>query len=354
VAGHFARGLRFVPDARLLAVGSRSLAKAEAFARELAVPRAYGSYEDLVADREIDVVYVATPNHRHKDDCLLALDAGKAVLCEKPFAVDAAEAREVIALARRKRLFCMEAMWMRFLPIMARLRDLLQSNVIGEIRLVNADFGMTKPYEAGNRFFNREMGGGATLTYGVYLISLAFYLLGKPSAVVGRASLGATGVDEQSVTVLGYPNGELAVLTASIRSDLPCEALIVGTRGEIRIHSPLYRARELSVRTFPGTPPPSSEKRHGFVRFGRNSFLRSVSLRVRDLLKRLATGSDATVFEPFKGNGYNLEATEVTHCLQAGELESRIMPLHETLSIIETIDTIRGQWENQLRPVVQR
>jgi len=353
VAGHFARGLRFVRDARLLAVGSRSLAKAGAFARELAVPRAYGSYEDLVADREINVVYIATPNHRHRADCLLALEAGKAVLCEKPFAVSAVEAREVIAWARRKRRFCMEAMWMRFLPVMARLRDLIQTGAIGEIRLLRADFGIPKPYEEDNRFFNREMGGGATLTFGVYLVSLAFWLLGKPSAITGQASFGTTGVDEQSVTVLGYPNGEMAVLTASVRSDLPCEAMITGTRGEIRIHSPLYRARELTVRTFPEVPPPSSENGRGFARFRRGPLLRAVWFRFRDLFQRLVRGSAATVFEPFEGNGYNFEAAEVTRCLQAGELESRIMPLEETLSIMETIDAIRDQWESQPHPAPQ-
>ncbi len=354
IARHFARGLRFVPDAQLLAIGSRALAKGEAFAGEFGVPRAYGSYEDLVADREIDVVYVATPNHRHKDDCLLALGAGKAVLCEKPFAVDAAETRAVIAIARRNRRFCMEAMWMRFLPVMARLRDLLQSDAIGKIRLLRADFGIQKPYEEDNRFFNREMGGGATLTFGVYLVSLAFWLLGRPSAVTSQASLGTTGVDEQSVSVLGYPKGELAVLTASIRSDLSCEAMITGTRGEVAIHSPLYRARELTVRRFPEASSSSSEKYRGPAHFGRSSLVRAAGRRLRDLLKRLVKGSAATVFEPFEGNGYNFEAAEVTRCLQAGEVESKIMPLDETLSIIETIDTIRGQWENQLHPVLQR
>ena len=262
VAARFAAGLRSVPDARLLAVGSRTRTKAEAFAGRFAVPRAYGTYEDLVGDKEIDVVYVATPNFKHKEDSLLALAAGKAVLCEKPFAICAAEAREVVAAARRLRLFCMEAMWSRFLPAMARLRRLLDSRVIGEIRLLRAEFGSAKPFAEESRFFRREIGGGALLNLGVYLVSFASSVLGRPCSASAQASFGSTGVDEQAVAVLGYPGGALATLTASIRNDLPCQALLVGTRGEIRIHPPLYRPERISVALFEGAPPPSPAQPH--------------------------------------------------------------------------------------------
>ncbi|MGO9115859.1 MAG: Gfo/Idh/MocA family protein [Thermoguttaceae bacterium] len=349
IAGQFAEGLRSVPDAQLLAVGSRTKAKAEAFADAFAVPRAYESYEALVDNKDIDVVYIATPNHKHQENCLLALEAGKAVLCEKPFAVDAAEAREIIAFARRKHLFCMEAMWMRFLPAMARLRDLLDNRAIGEIRLVRADFGIPKPFAKDNRFFSREMGGGAMLNFGVYLVSFAFFLLGKPCSIAGQASFGATGVDEQSVAILSYPRGALAVLTASVRNYLPCEAMIIGTRGEIRIHPPLYRPERISVTQFPESPPPSPARRHWLMHLKRNALVREIGSRFDGLLGRLFRCGTKRHVDRFKGNGFNYEATEVTRCLRVGELESRIMPLDETLGIMETIDAIRSHLEDQPR-----
>lgn len=341
IAEQFAEGLRHLPDARLHAIGSRTRAKAERFAGAFAVPRAYDRYEDLVGDKDIDAVYVATLNHRHKDHCLLALEAGKAVLCEKPFAVDATQAREVIALARRKRLFCMEAMWMRFLPIMTRLRSLLEACAIGDIRLLRADFGIAKPFDKDSRFFCAEIGGGATLNFGVYLSSLAFHLLGRPCTVTGHASFGASGVDEQSVGILRYPKGALAVLTASIRNYIPCEATIVGTRGEIRIHAPLYRPHKLSLSQFPESPPSSPGTAGWLGRVKSHPLARELRVRFGDVLRAFPTACAKKIAEPFQGNGLNYEAAEVMRCLRAGELESAIMPLDETLSIMEMIDAMR-------------
>jgi len=349
IARQFAEGLRSVRNAQLLAVGSRTRVKAEEFAAAFAVPRTYKSYEDLVDDKDIDVVYIATPNHKHQENCLLALEAGKAVLCEKPFAVDATEASEIIALARRKHLFCMEAMWMRFLPAMARLRGLLDSRAIGEICLVRADFGIPKPFAKDDRFFSREMGGGAMLNFGVYLVSFAFYLLGKPSSIAGQASFGPTGVDEQSVAILGYPGGALVTLTASIRNYLPCEAIIIGTHGEIRIHPPVYRPARISVTLFSNSPPPSPTKRYWLTHLKRNALVRRIWSRADGLLERLSRYGTKRYNDRFEGNGFNYEAAEVTRCLRAGELESRIMPLAETLSVMETIDAIRSHLEDQPR-----
>ena len=228
VAQDFVRGLRAVPGAELSAVGSRTPANADKFARAFAAPHGYASYDELVNDRAVDVVYVATPAAFHRDHCLLALAAGKPVLCEKPFATTAAEAREVVAKARSARLFCMEAMWMRFLPAIARLRELLDKKVIGEVRLVSADMGFPAAYDPASRFFDPKLGGGAMLDLGVYLLSLAFFVLGRPDRVVAQATIGPTGVDEDSSTVLHYPGGKLAVLTASLRVELTGEALIIG------------------------------------------------------------------------------------------------------------------------------
>lgn len=345
VARDFVQGLRCLPDAELLAVASRTHTSAQEFSRLFAVPHVHKSYEDLVNDRDIDVVYIATPNHRHKDHSLLCLEAGKPVLCEKPFTVRAAEAREVIALARRKHLFCMEAMWMRFLPLMARLRGLLDANAIGEVRMMTADLGFPAPFDKNNRFFNRELGGGAMLDLGVYPLSLTSYLFGKPSQVLSQASLGPTGVDEQSAAILTHPQGELVILSASLRTHLPCEALIIGTGGQIRIHSPLYRPYKLSLAALPGPTPHAAPEPNWRASAKNSPLLRALFFRFEGTLGPLLNRYPKTIVQAFAGNGYNYEAAEVMRCLRAGELESKIMPLDETLSIMETMDAIRRQWD---------
>lgn len=348
IARQFARGLRLLPDAQLLAVGSRTLATAQEFSHQLSIPRAYGSYEDLVEDNDIDVVYIATPQNRHKDDCILCLNAGKAILCEKPFTINAQEAREVIDLARQKRLFCMEAMWMRFMPLIQKVQTLINSGAIGEIRMLTADFGVPTEFNSDNRYFNPKLGGGALLDRGVYSLSLAFQLLGPPSEVVSQASMGKTGVDEQSALILSYPNGQLAILSATLNTYTSNEALIMGTGGKIRIHEPFYRPHKLSITKFPTLNSSSSEstslKQRLVSYVKQNSLLQRLYLQYSSYLSLLIRKPFMEVIQPFDGNGYNYEAAEVMRCLRAGELESKIMPLNETLSIMEIMDTIRRQW----------
>jgi predicted dehydrogenase len=351
IAREFAEGLRSLPDAQLLAVGSRKLVTAQEFSRQLNIPRAYGSYEELVADQDIDVVYIATPHIRHKEDCILCLQAGKAVLCEKPFTVNAQEARDVIAIAREKQLFCMEAMWMRFMPLIQTVQQMIHNGSIGEVRMLTADFGYPAKYNPENRFFNLKLGGGALLDRGVYPLSLAFQLLGLPSQVVSQASIGQTGVDEQVAILLGYPQGQLAILSTTLRSQTSNEAVIIGTGGQIRIHAPFFKPHKLSVSKF-------HEESASFIPVSQSSGLKQrllSSAKQSKLLKRLYLNFNSLAFpfigkqgknivQLYDGNGYNYEAAEVIQCIKNGEIESKIMPLDETLKIMETMDNIRSQW----------
>jgi predicted dehydrogenase len=306
IAHKFATGLSVLPDAELAAVGSRSQAAADRFADTYHVPRRHASYEALAGDPGVDVIYISTPHPMHKPNSLLCLEAGKAVLCEKPFTINAAEAREMIDLASSKKLFLMEAMWTRYIPLVVRLRQMLAEGVIGEVRLLVADLGFHFEFDPHHRLFAPELGGGALLDVGVYPISFASMIFGQPSQVTGLAWLGQTGVDEQTAITLGHEQGQLAVLYASIRTETPTEVILLGSEGSIRVHAPIYCPRRMTLS-----------------RRGR---------------------PDETIELPFEGNGYNYEAVEVMRCLRSGLLESEVMPLAETLTIMQTMDQLRAQW----------
>ncbi len=306
IARKFATGLTALDNADLVAVGSRSRAAADAFADQFAIPNRHPSYGDLAADPEVDAIYIATPHSLHEDNMLLCLQAGKAVLCEKPFTINADEAQAAITAARSKRLFLMEAMWTRYLPIMVELRRLIADGAIGEVRMVAADFGYRAGFRPESRTFDPALGGGALLDVGVYPISLASMLLGTPDRIASLAELGQTGIDEQSAMVLGYPGGQMAVLYTAVRTTTPQDATIMGTDGFIRIPSQWWVPKTMTLHAAGKAP------------------------QVIDM--------------PFVGNGYNYEAAEVHACLAAGKTESEAMPLDETLAIMQTMDRIRAQW----------
>jgi predicted dehydrogenase len=306
IAHAFADALRYLPDARLVAVGSRAAESAALFGAQYDVPRRYDSYEALAADPEVEMVYVATPHHLHEANTRLCLEAGKGVLCEKPFAINADEAARMIALARQKGRFLMEAMWSRFLPAMTRVRELVAEGALGEVRLVQANFGFHAPFDPSSRLFNPALGGGTLLDIGIYPVSFAVMLLGLPDAVSSQAHLGATGVDEQAGIVLRYADRRLAVLHTSFQVTTSNEAEIVGTAGRLRVHPRFHQAEALTLYR-PGEPELSIEA-------------------------------------PIVGNGYRYEAEEVHRCLRAGKLESDLMPLDETLAIMHLLDQIRAQW----------
>jgi predicted dehydrogenase len=306
IARQFVQGLNSVPHAEVLAVGSRSGASAQEFADKRGIPRGHASYDDLASDPDVDVVYIATPHPFHAENATLCLEAGKAVLCEKPFCVNAAEAERVVELAREKRLFIMEGMWTRFFPLMEEVRRLVSQRTIGEVRMLNVDFGFRADLDPASRLFDQRLGGGALLDVGVYCVSLASMVLGRPSGFVGLPHLGETGVDEQASVVLEHEGGRLANLSIGIRTATPQEATIMGTEGYLRIHAPWWRPESMTI----SRPGKESE----------------------------------TVDAPVSGNGFNYEAAEVMRCLEAGKTESDVMPLDETVSVMRTMDGIRAAW----------
>ena len=308
IANQFAQGLTAAPSAELVAVGSRARETADAFGDKWDIPRRHVGYEALAADPDVDAVYVAVPHVFHKDAAILCLEGGKAVLCEKPLTVNAHEARKLIDCARRRGLFLMEAMWTRFFPVMCRLRELLAEAAIGDVRMLHAAFGFRSgASDPKQRLFNLELGGGALLDVGVYTVAMASMVFGGPPLhVAGLPDLGPTGVDEQSAMVLGHDGGRLAVLSCAVRTSTRNDARIAGTEGRIYVHDPFWRPSAMTL-----TGP---------------------------------DGKDQLIEMPYEGNGYNYEAEEVARCLRDGRAESEVMPLDESLTIVETMDRLRAQW----------
>lgn len=305
IAGKFAEALAILPDAELVAVGSRAEATANAFAVRYNVPRRHGSYAALAEDPAVDALYVATPHTLHPENTLMGLAAGKAVLCEKPFAINASEAARVIAVARKKKLLVTEAMWTRFLPPIVRLRELLAEGAIGEPRMVSSDFGFNATRREG-RWFDPALGGGALLDVGIYPVALASMVFGPPSDVSGFGEIGPTGVDERDVIILRHAGGQLAVLHTAIRLKTPEEAMIMGTLGRIKLHAGWWKGSAMT--------------------------------------HYLDTGGEEFLEFPFTGNGYQFEAEEFMSCLREARTESAVMPHEETLSIAKTLDKLRAQW----------
>jgi len=306
IANSLAKGVAELPDAELFAVGSRDKAKADIFADKHGIPTRYGSYQELVDDPHVDVVYVATPHTFHAEHSILALNAGKAVLCEKPFTINAAQLEKVVAVAREKKLFLMEAMWTRFFPAMAKLRELIKGGAIGEVRMVQADFGFRTNVNPEGRLFDPALGGGALLDVGVYTVSFAQMVLGTPDRVSGLATMGETNVDEQSAFVFGYPSGALAILSTAVRTNTPHIATVIGTEGRVTVPTSWWKPDRL-ILSRSGQP-------------------------------------DETIDLPASQAGFVYEAEEVGKCLRAGKLESEVMPLDESLAVMRTMDTLRAQW----------
>ncbi len=312
VASKVLADLAYVPGAALTAVGSRSAGRAAAFAAQHATlagpgqtPTAHGSYRALVADPDVDVVYVATPHPQHRAVALAALAHGKAVLVEKSFTVTPAATREIVASARAAGRFAMEAMWTRFHPAVARLRALVADGAIGEVRAVTADLGPRQPVNAAAQSFDPARGDGLLFHLGVYPVSFAQMLLGTPESVLAHGTVHASGADLEESVLLRYPGGRSALLFASLLSPAPGEARVLGTGGWIQV-PPRFHYPSRIVLHRPGHDP-------------------------------------ETIDAPLTGAGYAHELAEVTACVTAGHTESEIMPLAATVAGQDIMAEIAAQ-----------
>lgn len=306
IATRFGTGCQEVEDCEVLAVGSLTDSKREEVAARFGIPRQYRSYEDLVSDPDLDVIYIATPHSHHHAHTMLALEAGKAVLCEKPFTINVREAADLVNVARQRRLFLMEAMWTRYIPIIRKVKRMVREGVIGDLTMLVADFGGRMSLPPRGRIVDPALGGGALLDLGVYPVSLASYLFEtQPTRIETLAHL-QDGIDVRSGILFLYPDGQMAISISSVGDNTPQDARLTGSKGEIRVPGPFW---------------------------------------LNDRCELTVDGEEPRVVQAdLITNGFAHEVMEVNRCLKEGLLESPDMPLDETLDIMRTLDTVRAQW----------
>ena len=307
IANQFAKSLAIMPDVKLLGVASRSEEKARHFAHQYQSEHWFGAYTDLVRMPELDAVYIATTHNYHFENSMLCIDHGKGVLCEKPLTVNAREAEKLIEHARSKKVFLMEAFWTRFLPSTRKLTELLDRNVIGDVKMIKADFGYNFPFDAESRVYNPVLAGGALLDVGIYPINLAQYVYkSDPEEIVSSSILSSTGIDEQSAYLFKYKGSRMALLYSAVNVETRNDAWIYGSKGII--HMPkFYAASKLHISK--------------------------------------STGENETFDLPYESTGYSYEAAEVMKCMRSGKLESDIMPNRDSLKIMQIMDKMRLSWD---------
>jgi predicted dehydrogenase len=307
IAHMFATSLQALENGTLLAGASRTPGRALEFAEKHGMERVYTDYESLAADPDIDAVYIATTHNFHYENIKLCLKNGKHVLCEKPFTVNAVQTLELIGIAREKNIFMMEAVWTRFLPAIGKLQELLAAGVIGEVRTVRADFSICREFDPEGRLWNKALAGGALLDLGIYPITFASIVFGEqPIRIQSSAVMGETGVDDRSFYLFDYEGGRRAQLSSSFTHDAPTEGIICGTKGHIRVPH-FLAAQELHIHRN-GEEPETLKLPYG------------------------------------KGENFRFEIAEAMECMASKKTESGILPLSETLAVMQTMDTLRAQW----------
>ena len=305
MAHDFAAGIASLDGAVVQAIGSRSLESARRFADEFPIPQAYEAYELLAADPDVDLVYVATPHSEHARLSLMCLDHGKPVLCEKPFAINAAETRTVLERSREAQLFVCEALWSRHLPSYEKLRELIAEDAIGKPQLMIAGGAFMPPHDPDFYLFDPALGGGVLLDAGVYLVSVASMAFGCPTTIKAAGNVGEYGVDENDAIILEHSNGAIAMLYVSLRAQQMPDLTLFGDRGRIHLHGPIFAPTRLTLSVY--------------------------------------DGRDVEFDLPFEGNGYQYQVSDAARCIAAGSIESSVMPHAETLSIMQTMDEVRRQ-----------
>ena len=338
VATKFAMGLNALGDAEITAVGSRSVGRAKGFVEGLGIEAIAGSYEDVVQRDDVDAIYIATPPSLHKEHALQCLNAKKPVLIEKPFALNASEALEIQAAAKANDVFCMEAMWTRFTPLMRKIKAEADNGDLGSIKMLTGRFCLAEAASENNHLFKKESGGGALLDRAVYPLSLAVYLMGKPDKITGLLNIGNSGVDEQAAISLAWNSGCIAQFEASLLANANNNFAISGTKKTLELAAPVYRPFQMKM-----TNVVAMERGSAAFPSKKDALKESHLIhRVYQMLHFLMPKRAGNVSAFYSGNAYQHQAEEVRLCVQAGNTESAIMPISDSISVLEIVDALRA------------
>jgi len=326
-------------------VYSRTEANARNFAKAYGISRVAASLEAAALSPEVDAFYICTPPSAHREHAVACLSVGKAVLVEKPFASCREDAEAIAEAARSTGAFCMEAMWTRYLPLLAELRTELRSGAIGSPRSLSGSFGASDVPDPAKSLFSLQLGGGALLHRGIYPLAMAIDLLGPAELVVSAATRGITGVDEDCVLVLRHDNGALSTVRASLRAPLSTDLTIEGTHGAIHVLAPIYRPFQLTLtKVQPVNRTGASAPRFEAMREGTLS--QTAQQRLRGFIRLLRRGATQTITRTYRGNGYHYEADELMRCVRRGAAESDLMPLSQSVATVGLMDQARAGWRD--------
>lgn len=311
ISSQFATGLNNMEHTNILAVASRDITRGEEFAKRFGANKIYNSYEDIAKDEEIDVIYIGTPHSEHYKNAELCIKHGKAVLVEKAFTRNSSETKRLIKLAKENNVFLMEAMWTKCMPVTKEVKDWIKKGRIGEVVNMQINFGFRREMPNTHRLMDPKLAGGALLDVGVYPVTYAVHMMGElPTEIVTTAVLGETGVDVRNSTIFKFRNGALATLNSAVNAEVGKSAVIIGENGRIEIPS-FWTAKEAMLYDVEGN--------------------------------LIDTAKDLDRMEG-KINGYEYEAYEVNQCLRDGKLESDVVPLQDTLDIMNIMDKMRKEW----------
>ena len=335
VAFDVAYAINFVPNNIVKGIASRKSENAKWFAENFSEAKAYDSFDALIQDADIDIIYVATPNSTHADMMRKCIAAGKHILCEKPFCLNAGEGLEIKQLANKAKLFCMEALWTRFIPATKQVISQVQNGKIGELRFVKGSFGHIFSKD---RCFNKDLGGGVLFDLGMYLISLTYPTLGMPEGYNFVPSYGPTQVDEQASFTFSYKSGIIASFHCSFHNDLENTIEFYGENGILKLGAPFYRTSQIS---FSAQHSPNGEHKKE-VR--KNPYAYPGPMRqapyYKERLKPLLPSKTKVTSVPFIGNGYHYEIEEVYNCIQKGMIESDILPLEHSINVVNIMNKL--------------
>jgi len=335
VAFDVAYAINYVSDNKVVGVASRSAKNAEWFAKNLPDAKGYPDYDSLIQDPDVDVIYIATPNSTHTDMMRKAIAAKKHILCEKPFCLKSEEGQEIKALAKAANVFCMEALWTRFIPATQKVISQVKNGDLGTLRYVKGSFGHIFSKD---RCYNKELGGGVLFDLGMYLISLTYPILGKPDSYQFTPTIGKSGVDEQSTFTFSYKSGIIASFHCSFLNDLENTIAFYGEKGILKLGPPFYRTSKIRYDKQSANII-SEEKTVRKNPYGYPGPMQSAPY-IKERLKPILPSSTKISSNSFRGNGYHYEIEEVYNCIKNGQLESATLPLEHSIQVVEIMNKL--------------